>query len=60
MYSLTVDFDTTSNKEKVALVVPVTSVKVKVRGDACCKFLYFVVKVSDKKNGKVSTGVNRR
>ena len=59
MYSFTVNCDTFSNEEKVAAVVPVTSV------EATCSeamlaliSVYFVGKVFDENTGKVSTRVN--
>ena len=51
MHSFTVDYDTFSNDEKVAVVVPVTSVEV------TCSEAYFDVKVFDENTGKVSTRV---
>ena len=41
MYSSTVDCDISSNEDKVALVVPVTSVKVKVTGSKAMFALSF-------------------
>ena len=48
MHSITVDCDISSNDEKDAVVVPVTS----------SKFHFFVGKVFDEKTGKVSTMVS--
>ena len=59
MHSFTVNCDTFLNEEKVAAVVPVTSVKV-----ACSEAMlalisvYFVGKVFDENTRKVSTRVN--
>ena len=55
MHSFTVNCETFSNEEKVAAVVPVTSVEV-----TCSEamFLYFIGKVFDENTGKVSTRVN--
>ena len=55
MHYFTINCDTFSNEEKVAVVVPVTSVEVTL---GSCKFLYFVGKVFDEKTGKVTTMVN--
>ena len=57
MHSFTVDYDPFSNEEKVAVVVPVTSVVV---SDSEAMFLYFVGKVPDEMTGKVNTRVNGR
>ena len=59
MHSFTVNGDTSSNEEKVAAVVPVTSVEVTCSEcNVNSKFLYFVGKVFDENTGKVSTRVN--
>ena len=58
MHSFTVNCDTFSNEEKVAAVVPVTSVEVTCSEAMLAKFLYFVGKVFDENTGKVSTRVN--
>ena len=58
MHSFTVNCDTFSNEEKVAAVVPVTSVEVMFRSNVSSKFLYFVGRVFDENTGKVSTRVN--
>ena len=55
MHCFTVDYETFSNEENVAVVVPVTSVVV---SGSDAMFLYFVGKVSDEKTGKISTRVN--
>ena len=55
MHSYTINCDTFTNEEKVAVVVPVTSVEVTL---GSCKFLYFVGKVFDEETGKVTTMVN--
>ena len=59
MNSFTIKLDTFSNEEKVAVVVPVTSVE-EICFDAmvALSFLNFVGKVYDRNNGKVSTWVN--
>ena len=58
MHSFTVDCDTFSNEEKVAVVVPATSVE--VTGSKTMLALSFstLLVVSDKKTGKVGTRVN--
>ena len=58
MHSFTVNCDTFSNEEKVAAVVPVTSVEVTCSEAMLALFLYFVGKVFDENTGKVSTRVN--
>ena len=59
MHSFTVNCDTFPNEEKVAAVVPVTSVEFNMfRSNVSSKFFYFVGKVFDENTGKVSTRVN--
>ena len=58
MHSFTVDCDTFSNKEKVAVVVPVTSVEVTCSEAMLAQSLYFIGKISDEKTCKISTRVN--
>ena len=59
MHSFTVNCDTFSNEEKVAAVVPVTSVEVTcLEAMFISKFLFFVGIVHDENTGKVSTRVN--
>ena len=55
MHSFTINCDTFSIKDKVSVVVPVTSVEVKFYENMLA---YFVGVVLDEKTGKVSTRVN--
>ena len=61
MHSLKMDCDNYSNREKVAVIAPVTSAKVMVTGSkAMFALSLFIVllKVSNEKTGKISTRVN--
>ena len=57
MHSFTVNCDTFSNEEKVAVVVPVTSVEVTC-SEAMFALSICTLLVFDDKTGKVSTRVN--
>ena len=59
MYSFTIDCDTFSNEEKVAVVVPVTSVEVEVTGSDAMLDLSFstlLVKCLMKRLGRSAIG----
>ena len=58
MHSLTVDRDIFSNKEKVSVVFPVTSVEVEVTGSEAMLALSFSNLSLKCKTGKVSTRVD--
>ena len=59
MHSFTVNCDTFSNEDKVAAVVPATSVEATCsEAMLALSFFYFVRKVLDENTGKVSTMVN--
>ena len=58
MHSFTVNCDTFSNEEKVAAVVPVTSVEVTCSEAMLALCLSTLLVVFDEKTGKVSNRVN--
>ena len=59
MHSFTINCDTFSNEEKVAAVVPATSVEVTYsEAMLALSFSTLLVKCSDENTGKVSTTVN--